>query len=324
MKKILVTGSLGYIGSTLTKYLTKNGFDCHGYDIGYFKDCKLTETDDRNTIIKDVRECTEEQIKKMDVVIHLAAISNDPLESLTPEKVYDHTREYTKKIANMCKKINIKFIFPSSCSVYGIGDSSMLNENSQTNPQTPYSLNKLQIESDLKQISDKDFNPIMLRLATVFGVSPRIRFDLVINMLVGMAFTTKKIILNSNGTAWRPNVHILDVCNAFRHAIENENDKPLVLNIGNTKNNFKIIDISNIIKNNITDCTIDFLKLNPELDKSGLIKDRKINDGVDKRTYKVDFSKAETYFEKFECKISVEEGIKKTVEWLKMSQNRVN
>jgi len=194
----------------------------------------------------------------------------------------------------------------------------MLNENSQTNPQTPYSLNKIEIENDLKQMSDNDFHPTMLRLATVFGISPRIRFDIVINMLVGMAFTTKKIILNSDGMSWRPNVHISDVCNAFRSAIENEKmNEPLVLNIGSNRSNFRIIDLANLIKNNIEGCTINFLKSNPELDKSELIRDRKINDGVDKRTYKVDFTKVEVDYKQFKCKISVEDGIKNIVEYFK-------
>jgi nucleoside-diphosphate-sugar epimerase len=318
MKKILITGSLGYIGSVLTTYLKENGYDCYGYDIGYFRECNLGETDDSNTIVDDVQNCSEKNIRKMDVVIHLAGISNDPLGNLTPEKVYDPTREYTKKIAKLCKKNNIKFIFPSSCSVYGIGNNNMLNENSQTNPQTPYSLNKIEIENDLKQMSDNDFHPTMLRLATVFGISPRIRFDIVINMLVGMAFTTKKIILNSDGMSWRPNVHISDVCNAFRSAIENEKmNEPLVLNIGSNRSNFRIIDLANLIKNNIEGCTINFLKSNPELDKSELIRDRKINDGVDKRTYKVDFTKVEVDYKQFKCKISVEDGIKNIVEYFK-------
>ena len=318
MKKILITGSLGYIGSVLTKYLTEKGYECHGVDVGFFKDCKLTDTSDDDTIIQDVRECKEDFIKKMDAVIHLAGIANDPLGNLTPEKVYDPTREYTKNIAKICKKNNIKFIFPSSCSVYGVGSNNLLNEQSEVNPQTPYSLNKLQIENDLIDLSGDGFYPIMLRFATVFGISPRMRFDIVINMLTAMAITSKNIILNSDGMSWRPNVHISDVCNAFKNAIEYENyDEPLVLNIGNSKNNFKIIDLANIIKNNIPGCTINFLKDKPELDKFKFIQDRKVNDGIDKRTYKIDFSKIENNFKNFKCKTSVEEGIKNMMQYFK-------
>ena len=135
----------------------------------------------------------EEDIKNFDVVVMLAGISNDPFGNLSYEEVYDPTRNYAIKIAQICKKLGVRYIFPSSCSVYGDGaDGSELNEDSPTNPLTPYSLNKLQIEQDLSDLSDENFSPIALRFGTVFGCSPRIRFDVVINMLCGMAVSEKQ------------------------------------------------------------------------------------------------------------------------------------
>jgi len=219
MKRILVTGSLGYLGSVLTKSLVDSGMDCIGYDTAFFKDCLLYEPSTTTTFLKDARDLTEADLKNVDVVVHLAGISNDPMGKLDAAQIYNPTRIYSFNIAKLCKKLGIKFIFASSCSVYGLGAEELLTELSPTYPQTPYSLNKLQIEEDLSSISDKDFSPIALRFATVFGPSPRLRFDVVVNMLTGMAMANKTIVLNSDGMSWRPNVHIKDVCLAVKCAI---------------------------------------------------------------------------------------------------------
>jgi len=311
----MVTGSLGYIGSVLTQQLIKKKFECVGIDSGLFQNCKLYETDDSKVILKDVRDIDKNDLEGIDVVVHLAAIANDPFGNLEHSKIYDPVRKYSNKIAKFCKKKNIKFIFVSSCSVYGIGKNEFLTEESSTNPQTPYSLNKFQIEEDLKNLSDKDFSPIILRLATLFGMSPRIRFDLVINMFLGMALTTKKIILNSDGSTWRPFVHILDVCNAIISAINydhNEN-QPLILNVGDAQNNHKIIDIAKIIANSVENCQIQFLQENPNLDKMQLIKDQNIQDGVDVRTYKISFKKIKQTFPNFSCNWNIQKGIEKMI-----------
>lgn len=185
MRNILITGSTGYIGSFLTSYLKKKNYNILGVDIGFFRNCYLyKDKKKQETIYKDVRNITESDLKNIDVIVHLAGISNDPLNTLSSKIVYDPTRKYTFELAQKAKKLGIKFIFASSCSVYGATNNKLLlNENSHTNPQTEYSLNKLQIEKDLKKIADKNFFPICLRFATIFGVSKRIRFDVVINML---------------------------------------------------------------------------------------------------------------------------------------------
>ena len=180
-----------------------------------------------------------------------------------------------------------------------------LTENSDVNPQTFYSMNKVQIESDLKTLTDDNFSPIALRFATIYGLSYRIRFDVVINMLIGMAVTQNKIILNSNGLSWRPNLHILDACQSIKCAIEldHNNGKLLVMNVGQDADNLRIIDIANCIKRFVDKCDILFLSDRPELDKEGLIKDRKIKNGEDNRTYKVSFQKIKSVMPQFECKM---------------------
>ncbi len=318
MKKILVTGSSGYIGTVLVPYLENCGFECIGYDTGFFKDCFLyNEPQSKKIIWKDVRDITDDDLSGIDVVVHLSGISNDPLKKMDNSKVYDPVRLYSLMLAKKCKEKGVRFIFASSCSVYGIGSDEYLAETSPTNPQTGYSINKLQIEEDLKSISDKNFSPIALRFATAFGSSPRIRFDIVINMLTGMAFTENRIILNSDGTAWRPNIHVLDFCEAIKRSIDLDysDGELLILNVGDDKNNLQVIEIAKIIQEYNTGCEIKFLKENPELDDSGLVADRKVKGGgADTRNYKVSFEKIKKVFPGFECKWSVTSGVREMIE----------
>lgn len=316
MKRVLITGSLGYLGSVLTQSLTESGFECIGFDTGFFKESLLYPAYPSKTIFRDAREFTEADLKQIDVVVHLAGISNDPVGKLYPERIYDPTRLYAFEIAKMCKKLGVRFIFASSCSIYGLGEDDLLTEESKVFPQTGYSLNKLQVEEDLRSLANKDFSPIALRFATVFGHSPRLRFDVVINMFTGMAVANKTIVLNSDGKAWRPNLHILDVCNAVRCSIEYDysGGDLLVLNVGSDENNLQVIDIAKIIQRSVPGCELKFLNENPELDKEGLIRDRKvIGGGSDTRTYKVSFEKITKALPGFKCEWNVEKGVKDLV-----------
>ena len=319
-KKILISGCGGYLGSYLIPFLLeKEEYEIQGYDIGFFKECNLF----KNKLFydqikfKDANDFNLSDIEKSDVVIHLAGISNDPLNKLTSETVYDPTRHYTLKIAKMCKSLNKKFIFASSCSVYGAAKTNnFLTETSPTSPQTGYSLNKLQIEEDLESIADFIFHPICLRFATVFGVSSRIRFDVVINMLVGMALTQGEIKLNSDGEAWRPHLYIEDACSAILHFInynKKNNDKISIINIGRNDNNLKIIDIAKIIQEMIPKTKIKFLNNSKENLKEQLFVDRKIKEGRDSRTYKVLFDQSENKFG-FKCKYTVKDGISRMID----------
>ncbi len=313
---VLVTGSLGYIGSRLTASLMEHGFRCVGYDAGFFKGCTLFPPVECPTRLIDARDLQERDLDGVDAVVHLAGISNDPFGSLKPEAIYDPTRVYALQIARMCKQRGIRFIFASSCSVYGVGDEALVTEDAPTYPQTPYSLNKLQVEQGLRALSDARFCPIMLRFATVFGLSPRMRFDLVINMLAGMAVTTGRILLNSNGKAWRPHVHLEDVCQAIRGCLERppRADGGVVLNVGETTHNLRILDVAELVKRCVPGCQIEFLKSREE-DSAlrELIHDRKIQDGVDTRTYQVSFERIKRVLPTFRCQPSVEARIEEMV-----------
>jgi len=308
MKKILITGGMGYLGSKLSDYLQDLNFPCDVIDTGFFIRGNLYQTNYVKTKVLDVRKLKKTHLEGYDVLINLAGIANDPLSQISAEKVYEPTRKYSYNLASWCKDLGIKYIFPSSCSVYGDATGTS-NEDSLTNPLTPYSKNKLQIEEDLSELADEKFSPIALRLATVFGGSPRIRFDIVINMLCGMAITNKKINLNSDGQAWRPHVHINDVCNAFRCCIdwEYKESKLMVLNVGHDENNLKILDVAKYICSLVTGCELSLPK-NVFKEEIGL-HGTKIHDGIDKRTYKVSFEKINNVLPGFSSKYKFKESV---------------
>ena len=321
MKKVLIIGSQGYLGTQLTNFLQKLGYPCKGADIGFFKHGVLYEPRAVTMLDKEARTLEEKDLSGFDIVLMLAGISNDPFGDLTPEVIYDPTRLYALRIAKLCKKTGIRFIFPSSCSVYGIGQNQ-LDEKGLTNPQTYYSVNKLQVEEDLASISDKEFSPIALRLATVFGISPRMRFDIVVNMLCGLAHTQNKIILNSDGQAWRPHVHIDDVCEAFRCCIEwdYQGGELMVLNVGHNSNNCKIHDIAKVIQKHKTNCEVVSLQNSTKDQSSTLISDKKIKNDHDTRTYKVNFDKIESILPNFKIRWNIESGIQNMLERLQYLQ----
>jgi nucleoside-diphosphate-sugar epimerase len=313
--KVIIIGSQGYLGSRLSDYLKQNGYHCRLIDTSFFKKGIILPIDSDSTICKDARLIVEDDIDGFDSLILLAGISNDPFGNLSSEKIYNPTRDYALKIASMCKNLGVKFIYPSSCSVYGNINDDFLNEESQTNPLTAYSINKLQVEKGLKKMAGESFSPIALRLGTVFGLSPRIRFDVVINMMCGMAITENRIVLNSDGMAWRPHVHIDDVCESFRCCIDWQYNqgKLIVLNVGRNDANIRIKDIAKIIQSKVDDCELQLLSQSSSDEIDELVKDRKVQDGVDKRTYKVSFDKIYQILDGFESRWSVEEGIEKLI-----------
>jgi nucleoside-diphosphate-sugar epimerase len=316
-KNVLVIGSQGYLGSRLTDYLQALGYKCSGIDTGFFRYGVLHYPADVETKNLDARKISDSDLQGCDAVVMLAGISNDPFGKLSPDAIYDPTREYAIEIAKKCKKYGIRYIFPSSCSVYGIGEGE-LDEQSEVNPQTPYSKNKLEIEAHLDDLADESFSPIALRFATIFGLSPRIRFDVVINMLCGMALTSNKITLNSNGEAWRPHLYIDDACEAIKCSIEwaNDSKKLTILNVGSDINNWRIIDVAKYIQSQIKGLKIEFLGADNSIGND-LIRDRKIQDGVDKRTYRVNFEKIHTVLPGYATKWTVEDGIDRLLSDLK-------
>lgn len=316
MKKILITGSRGYIGSVLTDYLEARGYECVGYDTGFFRNGMLYPPARAEGAFRDVRDLTEADLAGVDAVVHLAGVSNDPFGNLDVSKIYDPTRAYAKSLALMCKKKGIRFIFASSCSIYGKGGDEALNESSEVHPQTPYSVNKLQIEQDLRAMSGDGFSPIALRFATAFGSSPFFRLDIVINMFVGMAVGTGSIVLNSDGSAWRPNVHVQDIVEAVRRAIDSDwKDGLLILNVGDEENNMKIIDIAKLVGARVPGCEVKFMAKDPGAEV--MLKNPTVAGDKDTRTYQVSFAKIKEVFPGYHTAWTIEAGIDEMAKKLK-------
>lgn len=241
---------------------------------------------------KDVRDISADDLDGIDTIIHLAGLSNDPLGSLNPDLTFRINYEATIRIAELAKKAGVKrFIFASSCSVYGSSKQQTVDEDSDTNPVTPYAESKLLAEQGLSSLADTKFCPVYLRNATAYGDSPNIRFDLVLNNLVAWAVTTGKIFLKSDGTAWRPLIHIHDICRAILLMITApcEKVRDQIFNIGSNSGNYRVIDLANIIKESIPDTKIVFAD-----DKQH-----------DNRNYKVNFDKLCTLFPEFQTEKTV-------------------
>ncbi|MCB0360185.1 MAG: SDR family oxidoreductase [Bdellovibrionales bacterium] len=322
MKKVLITGCLGYIGGRLIPHLRASGFDCVGCDTSFFADCLLYPASEIALIREDVRFLQAEDIAGLDAVVHLAGVSNDPFGTLTAEEVYAPTRDYSLRLAELCKQVNVRFIYASSCSVYGAAGGEVVSELSPPRPLTPYSQNKLEVEEGLSQLADSTFSPIMLRFATVYGLSPRMRFDIVLNMFVGMALTSRKLILNSDGSAWRPLVHIEDVCRVITSCIELSSLKsPLVLNVGSAESNVQILDLAQRVVKRVEGCSLEFLgRTSVSAEARGLIHDRKVATGIDSRTYRVSFSLLSELFPELIPFRTIDEGIAELVATLQESR----
>jgi len=314
VKRILITGSHGYIGSVVCPELEKLGYTVKGIDNGYFLDCLVNGSiRDLPFTKKHLDEVGVADLEGIDAVIHLSGLQNDPLKSTVPGKVYDIEYAYTKKLADICRKLGIQFIYASSCSVYGTGSDELLDEISPTNPLTAYSQNKLRTEEYLLSIAGRGGNLVMLRFATVYGYSPRMRFDLYINMFVGMALTEKKIKLNSDGMAWRPNLYIGDIAKILDAVLNRDFSEPTIINIGNQNSNLRVVDVVEIIKTIENDVITRVLQ--PE-DKS-LYSDQYLTSRKDKRSYKIDFSKMNKAFGNTACSTDVKQGIEALISALK-------
>lgn len=288
--RIFATGVDGYIGSVLAPMLLKRGHEVVGLDTGYYREGWLYNNGASRlpTVHNmDLRNITEEHLKGFDAVVHLAELSNDPLGQHNPELTYRINHLGSVALAQMAKAVGVKrFVYTSSCSVYGTGSGEFKNEESEPNPQTAYANCKLLVERDLKSLADDSFSPTFLRNATAYGPSPRIRFDLVLNNLSGLAFTTKKIAMTSDGSPWRPLVHVADICEAIACVLEAEREAvhKEIFNVGNTKENYQVRDIANLVAATIPGCAVTVGS----------------NDG-DNRSYRVSFDKIASRVPTFKC-----------------------
>jgi nucleoside-diphosphate-sugar epimerase len=278
---IAVTGNLGYIGSVLVPTLINKGHKVLGIDVGYYKDCILynDNNDPANQLMKDIRDIEAKDLDNIDAVIHLAALSNDPLGELLPSITEDINFNGTLRVAECAKKAGVKrFVYASSQSMYGVSKISdeLDEDNSEKNPVTAYARTKWEAEQELANLNSNDFSTVYFRPSTVFGASKRLRCDIVYNNLVSSAYTKGKIELLSDGTPWRPVVHINDVSNAFIAGIEAPLDlvKNKAFNVGVPNGNYTVRDLAESASNVVKDSKLVFT-----------------NKHKDPRTYKVSFKR---------------------------------
>ncbi|MBE8965902.1 SDR family oxidoreductase [Nostocales cyanobacterium LEGE 12452] len=294
--KILVTGTEGYIGSLLAPLLIQQGHEVIGLDTGFYKvgwlynATKVTA----KTLNKDIRHITTEDLQGVEAVVHMAELSNDPLGQLAPDITYDINHKGSVHIAKLAKAAGIqRFVYTSSCSVYGFATEDYVTEESIINPQTAYAKCKALVEQDVKLLADDSFSPTFLRNATAYGASGRMRFDIVLNNLAGWAWTIKEIKMNSDGTPWRPLVHLLDICKAIICTLEAPRDviHNQIFNVGDTNSNYQVKQIAQIVADVFTDCQLSFGKHDP-----------------DNRSYRVLFNKINQNLPGFKCEWDAQRG----------------
>ena len=297
--KVFVTGTEGYIGSRLVPYLHRQGLEVIGSDTGYYRDGWLF-SDNRNmpvsarTILKDLRQLTADDLRGCDAVVHLAELSNDPLGQNNPEVTHKINHQGSVSLAENARKVGIRrFVYTSSCSVYGAGTGDFLDETTKPNPQTAYAECKVLVERDVGQMAGADFSPVFLRNATAYGPSPRMRFDIVINDLCALAWTTKKIAMVSDGSPWRPVVHVDDICQAIHRSLVAPDDavRNKVFNVGQNSDNFRIRELAQIVAAEFPGCEVS---VGPP---SG-----------DTRSYRVNFDRIHRELPGFACKYTPRDG----------------
>ena len=294
--KLFVTGTDGYIGVQLASFLINRGHTVFGIDTGFYRDGWLYHGIDRfaQTNSNDIRRIREDDLRGYDAVVHLAELSNDPLGQLNPDITYKINHAGSVALARAAKKAGIqRFIYTSSCSVYSIGGEDMKFETSPIDPQTAYAKCKAMVERDVGPLADDGFSPTFLRNATAFGVSPRMRFDIVLNNLAGLAWTTREIKMVSDGTPWRPLVHVRDICKAVACALEAPRDAihNEIFNVGDTRANYRVKEIAQFVADAIPGCQLSFGKHDP-----------------DNRSYKVSFDKIHKKLPGFSCDFDAAAG----------------
>ncbi len=287
--KVLVTGTEGYLGSLLAPLLSRQGHEVLAVDTGFYKSGWLYHglSETPRTLNKDIREIEAADLTGIEAVVHMAELSNDPTGELSPNITYDINHKGSVRLAELARDAGVhRFVYMSSCSVYGFASADYVTEDSPLNPQTAYAKCKALVERDLKPMASDRFSPTCMRNATAYGASPRMRFDIVLNNLSGLAWTTKEIKMVSDGTPWRPLVHGLDIGQAVasvlaapQEAIHNQ-----IFNVGDTSHNYTIKQIAEIVAEVFPGCELTFGQ-----------------QGSDNRSYRVSFDKIRTHLPEFKC-----------------------
>ncbi|MFD9379591.1 SDR family oxidoreductase [Streptomyces sp. NPDC059999] len=295
--RVLLTGHQGYLGTVMAPVLAAAGHEVVGLDAGLFADCVLgpMPADPPGTRV-DLRDVTADHVAGVDAVIHLAALSNDPLGSLAPELTYDINHHASVRLAELARDAGVRrFLYASTCSVYGAaGGDDLVTEDAPLRPVTPYAESKVRVEDDLHALSDGDFSPVFMRNATAFGYSPRLRADIVLNNLVGHALLSGEVLVLSDGTPWRPLVHAADIARAFTAALtaprEAVHDR--AFNIGSETNNVTVAEIAEQVAEAVSGSKVVITG----------------ETGADPRSYRVDFARFRAAVPGFDCEWTVKRG----------------
>ena len=297
--RVFVTGVNGYIGAVLAPYLLERGFDVRGLDTGFYRDGWLYSDDDNLpisplTLNKDLRHVEEADLQGCDAVVHLAELSNDPLGQNNPALTHRINHEGSVMLARKALSAGIRrFVYTSSCSVYGAGSGDFLDETAAPNPQTAYAECKVLVERDVGAMTGRDFSPVFLRNATAYGPSPRMRFDIVLNDLCALAWTTRRIAMVSDGSPWRPLVHVRDICEAVHCSLRapDEAVSGKVFNVGQDSQNYRVREIAKIVASQFEGCEVT---AGPPT--------------ADNRSYRVSFARIHRELPGFKCSYTAEDG----------------
>jgi nucleoside-diphosphate-sugar epimerase len=295
-KRVLLTGHDGYIGSVLVPFLLEAGWEVTGLDTGYFHACTLVPDKAQvRTIWKDIRELAPDDLEGFDAVIHLAALSNDPIGNLNPDWTETINHKASIRLAEYAKVAGVgRFLFSSSCIMYGMSEAAVVDETSPLDPKTDYARSKVLSERAISQLAAPGFSPVFLRNGTVYGLSPRMRFDTVFNNLMGLAVTTGRVLVLSDGKPWRPVIHVQDLARSFVHVLDAPVEKihNQAFNNGADHLNHQIIELAETVVRTVPGCRLEIQS----------------STGADKRTYQASFAKFARMFPEFRWQWDIAEG----------------
>jgi nucleoside-diphosphate-sugar epimerase len=297
-KRILLTGHDGYVGAVMAPYLLDCGYDVVGLDTSYYGDCSLVPVPKKFAAVrKDIRDLELSDVRGFDAIIHLAALSNDFIGNLNSAWTDEINFRASVRLAELARAAGVpRLLFSSSCIMYGMSEAGVVTEKSPLDPKTDYARSKVDAEREISKLADDRFSPVFLRNGTIYGLSPRMRFDTVLNNLVGAAVATKKVTINGDGKPWRPVVHVKDVARAFHHVLEAPREliHNQAFNNGSDKMNHQILELGRIAVDAVPGATLEVLG----------------SADADQRTYQTDFSKFAKTFPKFKWEWTVADGAK--------------